>query len=414
MKFFSNIEIMIYFSELIGKKVVTEDGIAIGRLNDLVFLALESPQITKLVIKDTAKKNLVIPLEFLKKINSVIIITKNYDITQPSINELFILKNLLDKQIIDFKGNKVVRVNDVAINEDRPNYYIAGVDIGLLGIARRLGLENALRDLTNIFSLKIHSTFLSWADVQPLELSRGRVLLNVPQEKLQDLHPADLADYLEKTNIKNITKIVDLLDRNLATKVIAELNPNYQINLLRRIGPDKTQKIVSLMDPDEAVDLLIQFSPKRREAILNLLPDKKKRLEIERLFKIKSTPTGQYISTEFITTHPEATVAEVLRKIKKETADLDALDYVYVINSKEQLVGVFSLHELLLHELTEPVYKFMVQNVIIAHQNTPSSNILRRLVKYHLYALPIIDNNRKIIGIIKRDDVAERFIHTIK
>jgi len=119
-------------------------------------------------------------------------------------------------------------------------------------------------------------------------------------------------------------KIIDLLDRNLALKVIVELNPNYQIAILKRLGYEKTQKILSLMDPDEAVDVLCQFSSKRRDLILKQL-EKKKKDEIEKLLKFKGTSIGEYLSTEFITAKPESTVSEVEKKIKKakQVAALD-------------------------------------------------------------------------------------------
>ena len=403
---------MIYFSEIRGKKIFTEDNIPVGILDDLIFLALETPQITKLVIKDLAKNTLIVTIDALIKINSKIVIKKNFNSSEVDINELFILRNLLDKQVIDLSGNKVVRVNDVAIN-DKLTFYIAGVDIGFIGILRQLKIEKYFNKLAHLFFLKPQSHFLSWAEIQPLELSRGKVILNTEQTKLKNLHPADLADYLEKTNIKNVTKIIDLLDRNLALKVIVELNPNYQIAILKRLGYEKTQNILSLMDPDEAVDVLCQFSSKRRDLILKQL-EKKKKDEIEKLLKFKGTSIGEYLSTEFITAKPESTVSEVEKKIKKEAVDLPNLDYILITNDEDKLIGVVNLFELILQEHDTPIYKFMTQNVIVAHQNTPASNILRRLIKYHLYALPIIDDQRKIIGIVKRDDVAEKFIHTIK
>ena len=399
---------MLYFSEINGKQIQTEDGIVIGRLEDLVFLASETPRVTKIVVRSNHEEKMIIPIEFLKKINKAVVITKNYNIVEIAVNELFILKNLLDKQIIDLKGNKVVRVNDVAIN-DKPLIYISGVDIGIIGILRRLGLEGLFYRLSNFLLIKYNTQFLSWADIQPLELSRGKVVLNLPQEKLSNLHPADLADHLEKTNIKNVFKLVNLLDQELATKVIAEFNPNYQLTILRKMNEEKAQKLIAHMDIDEAVDVLSQFNQKKRDYILEKL-DVKKKMKILHMLKFSGTTIGKYLSSEFITTKPEQTVASVIEKIKKETADLVSLDYIYVINDQNQLVGVFNLHELLIQPPETSLYKFMSQNLIVAHFHSPLLTVTRKLIKYHLYAIPIVDANKKIIGVIKIDDIGELYL----
>ena len=164
---------MLYFSELRRKKIKTEDDISIGHLEDLVFEASQTPRITKIVVRTDKKEKMILPINVLKKINNVVVVNKRYDTSEIAVNELFILKNLLDKQIIDIKGNKVVRVNDVVINE-KPLMYISGVDIGFIGILRRLCLEQLFYRLSNYFFIKKNIKFLSWSDIQPIELSRGR------------------------------------------------------------------------------------------------------------------------------------------------------------------------------------------------------------------------------------------------
>jgi len=402
---------MLYFSELRAKRVQTEDGIQIGILDDLIFLALETARITKAVIKSKNNSNIIIPADAIKKINGHITIQKNYTGTEVGLNELYVLRNILDKQIIDLKGNKLVRVNDVAI-QDKPFLYIAGVDIGLLGILRSLGLESLFHRLSNFWFIKHNTQFLSWADIQPLELAQGKVKLNVTQEKLRGLHPADLADYLETTNIRNISKIIDLLGKEYASEVVSELNPNYQITLLRKLGDEKAVKIISLMDPDEAVDVLLQFSPRRRQLILEKM-DETKRREIENLLRFSETSIGPYLNMEFIAVKPENIVRQIIDQIKKETGDIGDLNCIYVTNKNDLLIGVFNLHELLLQSPDTPVYRFMIQNVTVTHLNSPANTVLRKMIKYHLYELPVVDAAKKMIGIVKRDDIGELFLDRI-
>lgn len=170
---------MIYFSEIFNKKIYNEDSLYVGRLKDFIFLASENPYITKIVIENKNKEKEIISYEYVKKINKKIIIEKNYLSSSLEENELFLVKNLLDKQIIDIKGNKVVRVNDVALTKIDNQLIIAGVDIGFIGLLRRIRIFN-IEKIYNILTrlkIKFSSRFLSWADIHPLELSRGQVKL---------------------------------------------------------------------------------------------------------------------------------------------------------------------------------------------------------------------------------------------
>ena len=407
---------MIYFSEIKNKRVYTEDGLLIGTLDDAVFTLTETPQIVKIVVKplkQISQEALYIPHQYLLRMSPTVAVSKNYETTILAENELFVFKNLVDKQIIDMSGQKVVRVNDVVIQHKNGNFFfIGGVDIGLVGILRRFGADKIIEKVSAFFGKGLTSTIIPWSNIQPLELTRGKVVLNIKQEKLQKLHPADLADYLEATNVRNIVKIIDLLDKEFAAKVIAELNLNYQISLLKKLAFEKTVKILSLIDPDEAVDILTQFSSKRREGVLKSLP-RDRRSEIEHLLKLEDTVVGQYLTTEVLTVKSSDTAAKVIEVIRKETRDMSFLPYVYVVNGQNQLHGVLSLHDLLLQTVETPIYKFMIQNVIVIHLHTSLYSVFRKLIKYKLAALPVVDVNKKIIGMITMDDIGENFLSKI-
>jgi len=403
---------MIYFSQVLNKKVLTEDGIEVGKLDDLVFLSKEAPIVTKLLIKTKNKKRLV-SIDFLVKITKEIFIKKNYEETSLADNELYILRNLLDKQIIDITGNKVVRVNDVVLQKEKNQWYVLGVDVGVLGILRRLGLSELGEKVMGILKIRLSSQFLSWAEIQPLELSRGEVRLKKEEKKLKKLRPEDLADYLEETGLSNIQKIIPLLNKNMAAKVIADLNINYQIGLFQRMTPKKAVSILELIDSDEVVDILFFLSKKRREAILSLL-SKEKQKEVKYLLSVhKSGEIGDYLSLEYLLVSSSKTVLEVKNLIKKETTDFYFLPYIYVVNEKKQLIGVFSLHELLLQEDTTFVYKFMNQNLITIYLTTPVDIALRKMIKYKLSALPVIDKEKKFLGILTFDDLSEKLYERI-
>ncbi len=389
---------MIYFSELQGKKVKTEDNVDVGKLDDIIFLASETPSVTKLVVRGSLKENLIIPIVHLKRINDSVIITKDYITSNLEENELHLVKNLLDKQIIDLKGNKIVRVNDVAL-QDKNELYIAGVDVGLLGILRWLKIESALNHLLNVFNINLTSQFLSWGDIQPLELVRGKVKLRKKEERLQRIRPEDLADYLEKTNVTNVGKFLRILNEKRAAEVIEKLNLNYQAALFRHYKPDKAAKLISFIEPDDAVDILLTLSARRREEIIKNLPEEDRK-KLGHLMKYSTTPIGNILTTEFITVLPDNSVREVIDKIKKETADFSLLNNIYTVNKQNQLIGVFNLHELLMQNLDTPVYRFMLQNVMVLQLTTPVEIALHRMIKYNLQSLPVVDKNKSILGVV--------------
>lgn len=401
---------MLYFSELKNRKVYTEDNIFFGKLKDIIFLVSDTPTITKLVVKTRSDSDLVIPLKFLARMDGDITIGKNFQTSKLEDNELYLANNLLDNQIIDIAGNKIVRVNDVVI-QDKPGYYIAGVDIGLLGLLRWFGLEDFLLRILGKMGIKVTSRFLSWGDVHPLELTRGHVKIKKEQTKLDKIRPEDLADYLEKTNTSNISRILKVLDEKTATDVINNLSINYQTGLFKQFSSEKAAKLLSNMDSEEAVDILLTLSKKKREKIMSFLNDKTYK-EIEYLLSLSKTPIGKILTTEFLTAESTDRVKEAIAKIRKETHDFYTLYHVYVVNKEKQLVGAFDLHELLLQKPEARVYKFMTQNLSVIYLTTPEIVVLRKIVKYKINSLPVVDKDKHILGIVRFDDVIDSFLRT--
>lgn len=404
---------MLYFSEIAGKKVYTEDDIHIGYLEDLIFLAAENPLVTKIVIRDKANQRLIVSTDYLKKINRHLLIEKEFLVTYLEENELYLVKNLLDKQIIDLKGNKIVRVNDVAL-QDKEKLSIAGVDVGVLGIFRRLrlGADNFYK-IASFFKIKLASQFLSWADIQPLELIRGNVKLRKKEEKLEKIRPEDLADYLEKTNVINARKFLKILDTEKAAEVIGNLNINYQTALFKNFQTVKAAKLIAFLDPDEAVDVLLTLSKKKMEEVIEKL-NPQVREKILYLLDLSKEPIGALLTTEYLTVEPEDTVRQVIDRIKKETVDFSSLYSIYIVNKEKELTGAISLHELLRQDPDTPLYKFMTQNLIVIHLTTPVEIAMKKFLKYHLSSLPVINQEKRLEGIVNFDDITNYVLDRIK
>lgn len=395
---------MLYFAELSGKPVISADGKTVGRLGDLLFLASGQPLVTKLSIV-VGRDMLIVSTASVNVFNGSIKLDRAFKATQAGENELSIRQHLLDQQIIDIKGNKVVRVNDVVIQE-KPYLVVAGVDVGVLGIARWLRLEQFLNRSLAPFGKVATSNFLAWENIQPLELSRGKVVLKREETKLTKLRPEDLADHLERLSLKNLTKILDLLPNEYEADVVQNLNVNHQRMLFRSIKAEHAAQVLSRVDPDEAVDILLSLPVKRREAICAVLPSAA-REPIDHLMALSKTDIGGLATSDFFTVNPRESAGGIRRRIRRDTSVAAPLLYVYVISKNDELVGVCNLHELMLQDSEAPVYKFMIPNVVPVYLTTPPEIALTKMIKYKLYALPIINDKRHMLGTVTIEDLID-------
>ena len=213
---------MFYFSEILNRKVITENKKSAGKLKDVIFLAEDTPLVTKLLIKKGSRKPFAVEIKHLKEIGKNIVLSKEFERQEVIEVEFSVAHNLLNRQIIDLTGGKVVRVNDVAIQdkEGSSEYYIAGVDVGFRAILRWFYLEKPVMPLFKLLRIYEQAHFLSWGDISSIEVSSGNVLLKKNTSNLEKMRPEDLADYLEKTNIRNVSKVIANLKEEYAADVI--------------------------------------------------------------------------------------------------------------------------------------------------------------------------------------------------
>lgn len=400
---------MIYFSELKGKRVTYGGHKVLGKLEDCLFLPSDPALVTKIVVK-SGKKTFVLPLERISTISSEIKLKTLGKTEERTIYELSLLKNVLDKQIIDVKGGKVVRVNDVALEHKKDGvYYITGVDVGFRAILRWIKLEKITVPVYKILGLYSRAHILPWSDIEPLELARGNVKLKKDVEDLERMRPQDLADYLEMTNVTNVNEIISQLDDEFAADVISDLNVNYQVALFERFTPEKASKFISIIDPDEAVDILLSLPHRKSNAILELL-SKKKKSELSTLLKYSKTPIGELIDPEYIWVYESDSIKKALETVKETLTDSHFSSYIYACNTDQQLVGVIGLSDLIKNSSGKLVREIMNSDLIVIHLTTPKEIVIKKMLKYKQHALPVVESNKKMLGIVTFDDVMEEIL----
>ena len=316
---------------------------------------------------------------------------------------MYVGKNLNDQQIIDVRGNKMVRVNDVVFLQ-KPFLHVSGVDIGWLGLLRWIGLEKMVTDTARLAGKEVTSQFLSWNDIMPVELARGRVMLKRQETNVAKLRPEDLADYLNHLSLRNAKRLLHTLDDEFAASVIRSLNVYLRGRAVKIFAPERIVRILAHLDIDEVVDVLMSADRHVRERIIKLIPHPRKD-EVVRLMKVAKTPVGDLMNIQFLVASPVDTVGKIIRQIKKESAHLSDIKYVYVVNDAYELIGVFSLLELLSESMEEPLYKFMITNPITASLSTPKEIILKKMVKYKIDSIPIVDDRNHLVGVVSIVDV---------
>jgi magnesium transporter len=396
---------MLYFSELSGEKVFSENKQHVGKLIDLLFLPTQTPLITKFVIKTKAKKIYSVPVRFVKKNDIGFILAGNYTSEEQTEKEVSLLYKLQNQQIVDIEGTEVIRVNDVIIS-DVPEFTVSGIDIGVLGVFRWIGIAKYVAKLLSNVNVRYKSDFIPWSELDAKELANGRIVLSSEKEQLKKIHPEDLAEHLEHATIRNVLRSLRVMDKELSARVVADLNVDYQREIFQRFSAEHAGEILSLIDADEAVDVLLSLESSKREEILAHIQHGKKGPILHLLHHAK-TPIGHLMSAEYISVQAETSVKNTLDKIKKDTRDFSEVIYIYALNKDEQVVGVVTIHDLLMQNPDVPLYKFMNQNLVLGRLTTPKEIVLRRLIKYNLYALPVVDDDRKLIGIVPLQHITE-------
>lgn len=393
---------MLYFSELRGKQILAGQ-LLIGKLDDVVFKVTSAAPVTKLYVEKPNGQKIFLPYSAVGRIGVRIHVDVNFIPGELEENELFVGKNLSDQQIIDVTGSNIVRVNDIVFIQ-QPQLHISGVDVGVLGILRWLGLEDTVCKVIRFFGKEITPKFLAWTDVAPLELARGKVVMKQADLKLKRLKPEDLAGHLDSMNIRNVKRIVGLFDYEYTAQLLKNMNSVTQTSLIRSFVPSKSSHVLALLEASEAVDILLTIPRHERDKITDLF-DKHRQHEIKRLMGLAKTPVGNVVSNEYVVVKPHQTAGDVLSDIRSNHPDLDDIQHVYVVNNEIQVIGVFGLYELILQKSDMEAYKFMVQSPVVVHLTTPKEIVIRRMIKYKLNSLPVVTEKGHMIGIVKLDDI---------
>jgi magnesium transporter len=407
---------MAFMSELLGRQVTEVNGQRIGRLVDLVASTrteIRHPQIVALVVKRRGT-TLVVPFsDVAVLIAPAIPLTRSVgDIVpySPGEGDLRLAQDVLDKQIIDTTGVRVVRVNDLELARVNGHFYVANVDIGGLGLLRRLGLGNAVQKVAGRLGRRLASGMISWDDVELLSGDQP-LRLRVPGDRIADLHPADLAEILSDLSRSESGRLLESLDVKTLADALEEVEPDFQASLVEAMADEKVADVLEEMAPDEAADLLAELPEDRSQELLNLMEDEEA-AEVRRLLTYPDDTAGGIMNTEFVAVPPDLTAEQVLCLLRETANEAETIFYVYATDSEGRLLGVFSLRELVLAQPETPVSQLMERRLVAVRLLERQDDVAQIVAKYNLLAVPVVDDKGRMQGIVTADDALDKIIPT--
>ena len=400
----------VFSSEIIKKTVLDPKGEDLGRVKDLVIVKGDPlPKVSALII-ERKKKLFHLPWHDLNIFNKKIISSKTYaDNLQPyemEENDLLILRDILDKQIVDANGAKVVRVNDIKLEGYNNEALLIAIDVGMRGILRRLGMERGGEDLAKLFKKSLPHTLISWDYLQPLEPKLTEISLTIPRQMLSDLHPADIADIICCVSQKEGASIINNLDIETAAEALSELKPEMQADIIGSMDTEKAADIIEEMTPDDAADVLSDLPTERAKEILEHV-EREEAEDIQELLGHEEDTAGGLMTTDYISFPPEMTIQEASERFKTDAREAENVYYIYVVDKEEKLRGVASLREMLLAEQDCHLADIMETNLKTVAPGEDEMAVAEIISKYNLLALPVVDENGYMHGIITVDDIID-------
>jgi len=406
-----------YLSDLLRMNVADRSGKVVGRVNDIAVLPQDVfPLVTKLLIKRRKQREpLVVAWGVVRSVSAELVtLLSPIDEIQPSAiapPEILLADSLLDRQIVDVKGHQVVRVNDLKLGLVQGQVRLVAAGVGTRSLLRRLGLEGVALRVLGWFGRRPHEHLISWEHVRALEPTSQQLRLNLEADKLKRLNPADLADILGELSASHRAAVVSSLDDETTAAAMEEMEFDLQKSVLDSVANEKAADILEEIAPDAAADLVGDLPKERADELLSLM-EPEEASDVKELLKYPDDSAGGLMTTEYVTVRTRMTVQQAIDHLRKEGAEAETIFYCYVLDENESLVGVFSLRDLIIAPPDRLVEEIMVGDVVSVQPSESQERIAHLIARYNLLAIPVVDEERRLLGIVTVDDAIDAVLPT--
>jgi len=407
---------MAFLSEILGRTVTDLDGNFVGKLEDLIAREradLPHPVVEAVVILKHGEQQ-VVPFSAVMSLFAPAIPLKCHVEDVPVYvlddEDIYLSRDVLDKQIIDTDGARVVRVNDLQLVRVNGTLFVSNVDVGVMGILRRVGLERATQVIASGMRLRLHDNFISWDNVELLRHDQF-MRLRVPAESLADLHPADLAEILSDLNKLESGQFLESMNVEQVADALEQVETEFQASLLEDMDDERAADVLEEMEPDEAADLLAELPAERSRRLVDLM-EKEEADDVRHLLTFPEDSAGGIMTTDYAVVPPDVTAEQAIKLLRETASDIETLIYVYVTDLENHLIGVFSLTDLIFAEPNKLVIDFMDDRVKTVNTLDDQDEVAQIITKYDLLAVPVVDEENIIHGIVTADDALDKIIPT--
>jgi CBS domain-containing protein/sporulation protein YlmC with PRC-barrel domain len=399
----------VFVADVLGKTVLDPLGEEIGKLHDI---AVEGgspfPRAAGLVL-EKKKKMWFLPWADLGIFNRRIISSRKRESEisefQPAADQLLIGRDILDKQIVDINGAKVVRVNDVKLTEEGGAACVTDVDVGVRGILRRLGVERRGDAFFHAIRHPLRHQLISWEFIQPLESKLDRLTLALSREALSKIHPADIAQIISGMSPDERKGFFEKLDLKTAAEALHELEPEVQADLISDLDKEQAADVIERMPPDEAADVIADLPAEKAQELLGLI-EKEEAEDIHELLGHEEDTAGGLMTNEYLAYPPDLTVGEALSRFREEAPEIEAVYHIYLVED-EKLQGVIDLRDLILADSSRKLSELERVTLISVQQEASQEEVAELISKYNLLALPVVDGENCLLGVVTVDDVVD-------
>ncbi|MCE5346502.1 MAG: CBS domain-containing protein [Bacteroidales bacterium] len=410
-----------FLSGIIGKEAFGADGDSIGIVKDLLVNAVPSGQ------NDPSQQLVIgVKLKIHKEIkfysfNSFRVVkareTLNVtcsgliELSTEEINSgLLLVENILDKQIVDLNGRKLVRVNDVRLATIPAGTFAVAVDIGIEGLLRRIGIAHSIKRVLLLFGVSIPAKFILWDDVQAIDHTNLNIRLSKSYAKLHTLHPSDLADIIEDLGKKSSMSVFSSLDEEKAADVLEEMETQTQVHIVESLPVNKAADVLEKMPADEVADILDELEEEKAELLLKEM-DTESSQEVRELLEYPDNSVGSLMTTDILSFKAGITVEEVIDELRDKKPEISELYNLFVTEANDELIGTFSLRDLVVAQPRTLVSEIMKSEPVFLFDNQKVDDIAELISKYNLLAVPVVDTNNQLQGMVVVDDVVEDLIN---
>lgn len=403
---------MVYFSELRGMPVYDSNKKKLGRLSDIVFVTGdEYAEVTHLIYADEnryCRKIRFSSVDEFKEEKGIggarigIKLNQSTDkITSFFVGgEDLLVGDVIDKQVVDVNGVKIVRVNDVLLGKIGDRFCITAVAVGKKSFLNRLGMSFILPFLP--FKVKEH--IIPWGSVESLEPKLHDIHLKVQKDRVANLHPEDIADVMEDMSHKERVLIFKTLETDVAAHTLIGAEPQITRSMMKSLKINRIRDLLEDIQPDEAADILSLMDPSEVKTILGCMRTNKAN-EIRRILEYPQDSAGAIMDTSFIAVPSAYTAQQAIDHLRRIGPPSNKIYQIYVVDEDNHLLGLLSIRSLLTAPPEERVSDFMRKDIIHVKLKTTKEDIAKTMARYNLFVLPVVDVDNVIKGIVTADDV---------